>query len=72
MQSDNAGLLTNKEAQERLRVRPTTMWRWRRDGKISYIKIGGEVRFKRSDIEDCINQNRTRSGSHVLSEAGIE
>lgn len=43
-----------KEAAEFLDVGEPTLYRWMRDGKITYRKVGGTTRFLREDLEDMI------------------
>ena len=44
-------LLTPSEVAAMFRVNPTTVTRWARAGRISYIKtLGGHRRFKASEI----------------------
>ena len=49
---DVAETLTEKQAAERLQLKPQTLnkWRARRRGP-AYLKIGGRVRYRASDLE---------------------
>lgn len=44
-------LLTAEEVAPLFRVTPATIYRWATDGVIPKVKVGGTVRFRRSDIE---------------------
>lgn len=44
-------LLTAEEVMILLKVSKATLWRWNRDNILPCLKIGGEKRYKRSDIE---------------------
>jgi len=49
--------LTVKEVAILLCVKPVTIYKWLREGRLqgAYIKIGGVYRFKESDLEASIN-----------------
>jgi len=47
-------LLTAEEVAEFLRVRPTTVYEWARNGKIPASKIGRLWRFSRQDTESWV------------------
>jgi excisionase family DNA binding protein len=57
-------LLTEAEVAELLGVRPKTLarWRWKGVGPL-HRKIGREVRYARSDLEDYIASSGRRSTS---------
>lgn len=48
---DHEPLLTAREAAHRLRIHQKTLLKWARFGLIPHIRIGGIIRFRRSDIE---------------------
>lgn len=52
-------LLTTKEAAKRLGVKEPTLRLWTQKNKVSlpYVKMGGAVRYRLSDIEDFINRS---------------
>ena len=51
-------LLTVKQTAERLQVNHNTLQVWRNNGKgPAYIKIGGLVRYRESDVEAWLNAN---------------
>ncbi len=54
-------LLTYAEAAEILGVKAQTMRNWVSKGKISYVKIGRSVRFRRDQLNDFIEQS-TKKG----------
>lgn len=43
-------LLTPPEVCAVLRIKLTTLYAWCRRGKIRYVKVGGLLRFRRSDL----------------------
>ncbi len=44
-------LLTPGEAAEILRVSRRTLHRWKNKGKIPHVRIGEQIRYKRSELE---------------------
>jgi excisionase family DNA binding protein len=48
--------LTSKEAQVYLKVSVTTLYRWRKDKYIRVEKLGGIIRFKKSECDRVLNQ----------------
>jgi len=55
------GLLTTREAAKLLGVTENAMRHWRRSKRLNlaYIRIGRSVRYRRSDIAEFIESNRT-------------
>lgn len=47
-------LLTAKDVAELFKISPDTVYTWRYQGKIPYVKINGAVRFRRSDMQQMI------------------
>jgi len=48
-------LLTAEEVAVPLRVKPATVTRWAREGKIDSLRTpGGQLRFRREDVEALI------------------
>lgn len=45
-------LLTVKQLSSFLHVHPKTVYKWKNNGKLPYIKLNGLIRFKIKDIED--------------------
>ncbi len=44
-------LLTTDEVCRHFRISATTLWRWRRDGRLVALKTpGGQLRFRESDV----------------------
>lgn len=53
-----AGLLTISEVAELLKISAWTVRRLQRQRKIPFVKIGGSVRFKRSDLTAYLERRR--------------
>ncbi len=47
-------LLTERETTAYLRVKPSTLRKWRREGSIPFVKLGACVRYRHSDLEALI------------------
>jgi len=55
------GLLTAIEVGQVLSVKTSTVWAWRREGKLPYIELApGEYRFRTSDILAWIDEREGR------------
>ena len=53
---DENDMLSSKEVQELLGIKPSTFYKWHNEGRIKGgIQVGKTWRFKRSDIERLIN-----------------
>lgn len=54
----NSPLLTEREAAEFLRLAPATLarWRWRGDRGPNWRKLGGAVRYAKSDLDVFLAQ----------------
>ena len=52
----NEGLLTNKDLQKIFDITLVTIHNWRKRGILKAITIGGRVYYKKSDIDELINQ----------------
>ncbi len=48
---EDATLLTTAEVCDRLRIGQTTLWKMRREGKITAVIVGGALRFRASDVD---------------------
>lgn len=48
-------LLTAAEVCDILRVSPSTVSRWRRNGVLTGFKVGGSLRFQRSEVERLVS-----------------
>lgn len=46
----NAARITTSQLVERWHVDPSTLWRWRKSGRLKGVKIGREISYKESDI----------------------
>ncbi len=55
-------LLKQKEAAQILGVKPNTLAMWRLTGRVNltYIKLGGNIRYRVSDLDDFINRGVTQ------------
>jgi len=49
-------LLTRQEAQERLSVSRTTLWKWEKKKFLCPIEVGGKRRYKLSDINEILRK----------------
>ena len=49
-------LLTTNEACEVLRCSKPTLHRWKKEGIIPHVRIGANIRYKESDINNLINK----------------
>lgn len=66
LQSRNAtanDLLTIDEVVALLKVSKMTFWRWSKSGRLKKVDIGGVPRYRRSDIENLLNNNDNVSNS---------
>lgn len=50
-------LLTIDEVVAILKVSKMTLWRWAKSGRLKKVDIGGVPRYRRSDIENLLNNN---------------
>ena len=55
-------LLTVEEVAAFLRVKPTTVYVWAKNGKIPANKIGRLWRFRLDEIKEWLNSGTTQSG----------
>jgi excisionase family DNA binding protein len=53
------GLLTTEQAADYLAVKPATLSTWRSTNrkKLAYVKVGGQVRYRREDLERFVDAN---------------
>ena len=56
-------LLTTRQLQELLKVDRTTIYRMLNHGRLTGIKIGGQWRFPRADVEEMLAQAHAGAGS---------
>lgn len=47
-------VLTEKEASEFLHISRTTLWKLRDSGKLSFVRIGNKVRYRRRDLDEYL------------------
>ena len=59
-QTDDLRLLTVPQVAEMLAISKSHVHALRATGKLKFIKIGSSVRYRRSDIEQFIQQRVTR------------
>lgn len=52
-------LLTINEVADRLCVSVSAVRKWKREGKIAYIKIEGSLRFHPADLDDFLQNRRS-------------
>lgn len=57
-------LLTIDEVVALLKVSKMTLWRWSKSGRLKKVVIGGVPRYRRSDIENLLNNNINDPNSH--------
>lgn len=46
-----AAFLTREMVLERLNVAPSTLWRWQKSGYLVPVNVGGQRRYKSTDID---------------------
>jgi len=56
-------LLNVREVADFLRVNATTIYTWARQGQLPAIKVGRSWRFRQSDLETWLDENRQGSQS---------
>ena len=56
-------LLTIDEVAALLKVSKMTLWRWSKSGRLKKVDIGGVPRYRRSDIENLLNNNDNASNT---------
>lgn len=66
--NDNKGWLSITEACEYLQISEQTMFRWMRDGRISYYKVGKSTRFRRDDLDMAVEKVVGKSEGEVMAE----
>ncbi len=53
--------LTPDEVMKELSVSPVTLWRWGRIGYLVPVKLGRKSRYKRSDVDSLLSNQRTQN-----------
>jgi excisionase family DNA binding protein len=51
-------LFTDKEASKFLRISQTTLWRERKNGKITFRRVASKILYRREDLEGYLEQNK--------------
>jgi excisionase family DNA binding protein len=54
---ESCELLTLPEAAERLRLKPSTLRAWILKRRIAFVKLGGRVFIRRTDVEALISRS---------------
>lgn len=49
-----ASFLTREMVLERLNVAPSTLWRWQKSGYLVPVNVGGQRRYKSTDIDEIL------------------
>ena len=57
--------LTADTVKDVLQISETTLWRWAKAGYLLPVMIGGQKRYKQSDIEKMVEQGYDYSGLNV-------
>lgn len=64
--NNNEQFLNEKELAKILNIKPETLRNWRWDGKGPiYIKLGSNVRYRMSDVQDFLDGRIRRSTSDM-------
>lgn len=50
----NDELITTNEVVNYLHCDHTTLWRWRKEGRLKGVRVGREILYKRSEILDLL------------------
>jgi len=66
----NTDIMTIREVAAYLKLTEKTAYRLAAEGKIPGFKVGGSWRFKRSDIEQWIEQKMDERGEGKRAELG--
>lgn len=61
--NDKSDLITIKQVAEFLNLAEKTVYRMANDGEIPAFKIGGSWRFKRSEVEGWLEQQRNKKAT---------
>jgi len=59
-------LLTVKEAADFLQLHPKTVYNYLKEGRITYHKIGNQVRLKECDLEEYLQQGKHNTSLDIL------
>lgn len=55
---DTVSFLTREMVMKQLNVAPSTLWRWKNNGYLVPINVGGQYRYKSSDINEILEGAR--------------
>jgi len=56
-------LLKPQETQLHLGVSERTLWRFIAEGRIAYVRVGAQLRFRKQDIDAFLARNRVEATS---------
>lgn len=51
-----------EEVAELLKVKPKTVWKWKKDRGLPFLKIGTATRYMRSDVMAWVASHKQRQG----------
>lgn len=58
--NDEEELLTIKEASKFLKISVVSIHKWKKQGKIKYLRIGSRIRFRKSEILTALETKKNR------------
>lgn len=61
--------LTQSEAAEKLGVTVQTLIKWRKHGKIAFYKVGGAIKYKRSDLVKFYTDGRVENERNTVQDS---
>ncbi len=53
-----AAFLTREMVLEKLNVAPSTLWRWQKSGYLVPVNVGGQRRYKATDIDKILEGDK--------------
>lgn len=51
-------LLTREMVMEKLNIVPSTLWRWAKNGYLVPVNVGGQRRYKSTDVDEILEGKR--------------
>lgn len=51
-------LLTREMVMEKLNIVPSTLWRWAKSGYLVPVNVGGQRRYKSTDVDEILEGKR--------------
>lgn len=52
--------ITEKDVRDWLKISRTTLWKWKKEGRVAYTKVaGGKTMYDRKQINEMLNENST-------------